>query len=148
MKKTSHLSLLAAAAFSFSAMTGVEEEPLRVLFLTHSAGYRHSVVTRPDPDTLAHAERVLVEASKGRLEVDCTQDCSLINGENLENYDAVLFYTTGELPIAPEDQTALIDWVRAGGAFCGSHCASDTFYEFADYMEMVGGAFDGHPWHQ
>ena len=148
MKKAALIALLALATLSLSSAPKEEKEPLKLLFLTHSAGYRHSVVTRPDPETLAHAERLLVESSKGRLEVDCTQDCSEINGENLENYDAVLFYTTGELPIEPEDQTALIDWVRKGGAFCGVHCASDTFYKFADYMEMVGGAFDGHPWHE
>ncbi|MED6334439.1 MAG: ThuA domain-containing protein [Planctomycetota bacterium] len=148
MKDNSHLALFAIAVLSLFPSSGAAEEPVRVLFLTHSAGFVHSVVRRPEPDTLAHAERVLIECSKGRLVVDCTQDCSQINAENLQNYDAVLFYTTGELPIAPEDKTALIDWVRAGGAFCGSHCASDTFYKFADYMEMVGGAFDGHPWHQ
>ena len=81
----------------------------RVLFLTHSAGFVHSVVRRPSPDQLAHAERVLTEASQGRLVVDCTQDCGDISAENLANYDAVLFYTTGKLPISEEGKTALID---------------------------------------
>lgn len=120
----------------------------RVLFLTHSAGFVHSVVRRPDSGELAFAERVLTEAAAGRLVVDCTQDCSTIEAANLEKYDAVLFYTTGKLPISDAGKAALIDWVRQGGAFAGVHCATDTFYEFSDYMGLVGGAFDGHPWHE
>ncbi|MDG1984548.1 MAG: ThuA domain-containing protein [Planctomycetota bacterium] len=131
-----------------SAWSHADEEAPRVLFLTHSAGFVHSVVRRPAPDQLAHAERVLKEAAEGRVVVDCTQDCGDITPENLARYDAVLFYTTGSLPISDEGKEGLIEWVREGGAFCGVHCATDTFYEFADYMGLVGGAFDGHPWHE
>ncbi len=147
--------MLSSLLLTVAALPSVElpvahasEEVPRVLFLTHSAGFVHSVVRRPAPDQLAHAERVLTEASEGRLVVDCTQDCGDISAENLANYDAVLFYTTGNLPISEEGKTALIDWARGGGAFCGVHCATDTFYEFEDYMDLVGGAFDGHPWHE
>jgi len=120
----------------------------RVLFLTHSAGFTHPVVARPAPGELAHAERALLDAAAGRLEVVPTQDCSAIGAENLARFDAVLFYTTGELPIPPAGRAALMAWLRAGGAFAGSHCATDTLYEYAPYMDMIGGAFDGHPWHQ
>jgi type 1 glutamine amidotransferase len=144
-------SALLVLALSTAAPAGVsssEGEAPRLLFLTHSAGFVHSVVRRPAPDQLAHAERALKEAAGGRLQVDCTQDCGDITPENLARYDAVLFYTTGSLPISDEGKAGLIEWVRGGGAFCGVHCATDTFYEFADYMGLVGGAFDGHPWHE
>ena len=61
----------------------------------------------------------MTECSKGRLVVDCTQDCSQINAENLQKYDAVLFYTTGELPISADGRAALIEFVRGGGGFIG-----------------------------
>ena len=38
-------------------------------------------------------------------------------------------------------------WVKAGGAFAGTHCATDTLYN-TDYGQLIGGYFDGHPWHQ
>lgn len=123
-------------------------ETPRVLFLTHSAGFTHGVVRRPGPDTMAHAERCLVEAAKGRLDVVPTQDCARINGEELAKFDAVLFFTTGELPIAPEDRAAFMEWIRRGGAFVGVHSATDTFYEYPPYVALIGGLFDGHPWHQ
>lgn len=141
------LSLALSTAATAPEGSDAGEAP-RLLFLTHSAGFVHSVVRRPEPEQLAHAERALVEAADGRLVVDCTQDCGDITPENLARYDAVLFYTTGSLPISDEGKAGLIEWVRGGGAFCGVHCATDTFYEFADYMGLVGGAFDGHPWHE
>ncbi len=126
---------------------GASEMP-RVLFLTHSAGYVHGVVKRDSPETLSKAERELLEAAEGRFLVEATQDCAAITAENLERYQAVVFYTTGELPISAEDRDALIEWVAGGGAFVGIHCATDTFYEYPAYMEMIGGTFDGHPWHE
>ena len=142
------LLLGALLAPSLSAQESAEADLPRVLFLTHSAGFVHSVVARPSPDQLAHAERSLIEAAQGRLSVTATQDCALIDAENLARYDALLFYTTGELPIDEENREALMTWIRDGGAFCGIHCATDTFYRYAPYMDMIGGTFDGHPWHQ
>jgi len=141
------LSAVLLLALSAGAREGGDESP-RVLFLTHSAGFVHDVVRRPSPDELAPAERLLVEFGAPRFRVDCTQDCGAVNAENLGNYDAVLFMTTGELPIADADRAALMDWIAAGGAFAGVHCATDTLYQYAPYIEMIGGAFDGHPWHE
>ncbi|MCP3914147.1 MAG: DUF1080 domain-containing protein [bacterium] len=135
----------------FLALAGsvhAQNEPPRVLFLTHSAGFTHSVARRPAPDRLAHAERVFQKAARGRMDIVPTQDCADINAENLARFDAVLFYTTGELPITPESRTALMQWIRAGGAFAGSHCATDTLYEYPPYVDLIGGNFDGHPWHE
>jgi type 1 glutamine amidotransferase len=120
----------------------------RILFLTHSAGFRHSVVTRKSADEPSHAERALVDACAGAFEVDCTQDCGAITAANLAKYQAVAFYTTGELPISEENRRALLDYVKGGGGFVGFHCATDTFYKVPEYGEMLGGYFDNHPWHQ
>ncbi len=120
----------------------------RVLFLTHSAGFVHDVVKRPAPEALSLAEEALTRASRGRFALECTQDCGAITGDNLARARAVVFYTTGELPIAEEGKTALMSWLAAGGAFVGIHCATDTFYQYPPYVAMIGGTFDGHPWHE
>ena len=119
-----------------------------VLFFTHSAGFVHDVVKRPAPPVLAPAEKILTEAASGRFRVTCSQDCGDITAANLANYSALVFMTTGELPLAPADRQALMDWIAHGGAFVGVHCATDTFYEYAPYVDMIGGTFDGHPWHE
>jgi len=46
------------------------------------------------------------------------------------------------------EKTALLDFVRSGGGFLGVHSATDTFYTWPDYLDLIGGYFNGHPWHQ
>ncbi|MBS0207816.1 MAG: ThuA domain-containing protein [Planctomycetes bacterium] len=65
----------------------------------------------------------------------------------LKPYDGVIFAnTTGDLPLP--DKQGFIDWLRSGKAFIGMHSATDTFHNFRPYIDMIGGEFDGHPWHQ
>jgi len=138
MKLATILSLLLAASASAQA---------KVLFLTHSAGFRHGVVNRHGNE-LSTAERALQAAARGQFEVVATDDCGAITASNLENFSAVVFYTTGELPISSENRDALLDFVNTGGGFVGVHSATDTFYRWPEYGELIGGYFDGHPWHQ
>ena len=123
-----------------------QAKPLpKVLFYTQSAGFHHQVVTRSPDGSLSFAERQLVAAARGRFDVVASQDPAELTGEKLKGYQAVVFYTTGELPI---DVEALTNFVKAGGGFAGVHSATDTLYKSAAYGELIGGYFDGHPWHQ
>jgi len=133
--------LLACVIFLFVAEAGAQ--PARVLYLTTSAGYRHDCLP------------VSVEALRGvcdrtRLcQLTHTEDASVLTAANLRaNYDVVLFYTSGELPISDPQRQELLDFVRTGGSFGGFHSATDTLYSFPAYGEMIGGYFDGHPWTQ
>jgi type 1 glutamine amidotransferase len=70
-----------------------------------------------------------------------------LNIKNLDDFDAVVFYTTGELDMDPEQRASLLSFVRDDGkGFVGVHSAIDTFYRWPEYGEMVGAYFDGHPW--
>jgi uncharacterized protein len=120
----------------------------KVLFLTQSKGFQHDVVKRPAPQELSLAEREFVALAKDAFEIVPTQDSAAVNASDLTQYAAIAFYTTGELPISAENRAAFIEWMLHGGAFVGIHCATDTFYEYPPYQRMLGGAFDGHPWHQ
>ena len=83
-------------------------QPRRVLYVTHSAGFRH--------DCLPLSARVLEElgARSGTLSVTSTEDLSLLSGPSLAGYDAVVFYTSGELPISPAQKQDLLAFVRTG----------------------------------
>ena len=74
------------------------------------------------------------------------ENCGRINKDTLKNFDVVLFFTTGN-PVNKEELVDLEAWVKAGGAFAGTHCATDTLYN-TTYGALVGAYFDGHPWHQ
>jgi len=133
----------------FTLVGGVAVSPLveqahlpRILYFTHSAGYRHEVIPL--------SKTILTQLGKdsGAFEVAATEDTSEITTENLRRYAAVVFYTSGELPMSGGEKSALIEFVRSGRGFLGIHSAADTFYSWPDYLDLVGGYFNGHPWHQ
>lgn len=122
----------------------------RVLFITESRGFRHGVVNR-GKEKYALAEKVMMEIGEksGDFEAVCSQDSRKeITAENLKNFDAVFFYTTGELPLSDTQKADLINFIRKGGGFGGCHSATDTFYRWPEYGKIIGGYFDGHPWHK
>lgn len=129
----------------------------RILFVTQSAGFKHSTVTRK-PTDLSHSERVMTELGvrSGLFRVDCTQDVETdFTPERLRDYDIVMFFTTGAmydesriLPIPKETlDWFLNDWLKQPGhGFLGVHSATDTFHDYEPFWDMIGGTFDGHPW--
>jgi uncharacterized protein len=119
-----------------------EHPPGRILYFTYSAGYRHEVIP------LSKAILAQLGRNSGSFEVTATEDTSEFSTENLKRYAAVMFYTTGEVPMSSAEKTALLDFVRSGGGFLGVHSATDTFYSWPDYLDLIGGYFNGHPWHQ
>ncbi len=85
----------------------------------------------------------------GMFDVDCSQDSRVeLTGENLKKYDAVFFYTTGNLPLSDSQKSDFLAFVRNGKGFGGSHCATDTYKEWKEYSELIGGTFSSHPWTQ
>ncbi len=143
------LTLLLCGALALAAGEAAPAEKLpRVLFLTHSAGFVHSVVKRPEGGGLALAERRLVEAAEGRFEVVPSQDCALLAQPELSSFAAVVFYTSGMLPLSEEERGRFFSWIRKGGALVGIHSATDTWAEVPEYGALIGGRFDGHPWTQ
>jgi hypothetical protein len=126
----------------------------RALMLTESRGFHHGSVRRPKTG-LAPAEVAMTQLGQqtGLFEVHCTQDCEAdFTKENLKNYDLVMFYTTGVLPISDETRDYFLnDWLKQKGhGFLGFHSATDTYNttkeEHRWYQDLIGGTFRGHPW--
>jgi uncharacterized protein len=123
-------------ACCFSVM--LYAQPKRVLYLTLSSGFRH--------DSIPASIEVVRALDPARLDVTATEDVSLINPESLRAFDAVFFFTSGELPLNDTQKAALLDFVRSGKGFGGAHSATDTLYSWPDYAPLIGATFDGHPW--
>src|SRR5438067_928754 len=121
-----------------------QAENKNVLFLTKSAGFQHSVITRDknDPQKLAHAERLLSEfGGQNGFTITVTKDANVFNDpETYKKYDVFAFYTTGDLTkdsdkpghtekgMSPEGKTMLLKAIADGKGVIGFHCASDTFH--------------------
>ncbi len=71
-------------------------------------------------------------------------DYSALNGENLEKYDLLLLYTTGNNRFGA-DVEAVKKFVEGGKSLIGIHNASDTFTDNPDFISLLGGRFRHHP---
>ncbi|MEJ7727704.1 MAG: ThuA domain-containing protein [Polyangiaceae bacterium] len=114
-----------------------------LLYVTHSAGFVHPV--------LPHSVEVLegLAASTGAFTMEHFEDVdAALAQDKLAAAQGLVFYTSGELPLDDAARQRLLDFVAAGNAFVGFHSASDTLYEWSAYGALVGGYFNGHPWHE
>ena len=137
------ISCASGAAVAASPLAARSERALKhVVYFTHSAGYRHQVIP------LSQQIVQQLGTNSGTFDVTSTEDISVFTSENLARYAAVIFYTSGEFPMSPAQKAALLEFVRLGGGFLGLHSATDTFYTWPDYLDLVGGYFNDHPWHQ
>jgi type 1 glutamine amidotransferase len=151
---------------AFTAMAA----PKKILFFTKSSGFEHSVISWKNGQP-SFAEKILLElGKKNGWEFTFSKDGSKFSPEYLAQFDAVFFYTTGDLcsegtdkqpPMTPAGKQALFDFVRGGKGFIGTHAATDTFHtdneskkgpdryvnhgEQADpYARFIGGEFIIH----
>ncbi len=136
------MGLLMAAGSTIPTEAG-QQLARRLLFVNLSLGFRH--------DTTATAAEVVTRLgwrSKPRFYTTTTEDPELINRWVLPRYDAIMFYTTGELPLTDEQKQAFLDFIRNGKGFIGVHSATDTWYQWPEYGELIGAYFLNHPWHE
>lgn len=109
----------------------------KILFFTKSSGFEHSVISWKKGQP-SWAEGILNElGAKHGWEFTFSKDGSKFSKDYLAQFDAVFFYTTGNLlepgtdgqpPMSAEGKQALFDYVRGGKGFLGTHSASDTFH--------------------
>ena len=164
--------LIAAAALSLApiCLHAADAPRRKILFFTKSSGFEHEVISYKNGQP-SFAEKALVElGAKKNWEFVFSKDGSLFSPDYLKQFDALFFYTTGNLcepgtdknpPMSEAGKQALLDYVASGKGFIGSHSASDTFHtlneskkgpdryrnfgEAADpYVKMLGGEFIKH----
>jgi len=76
-------------------------------------------------------------------------DVRTMNTDDLANARALALFTIGETPWSGAQRTAILDRVRAGTlSILAIHSATDACYSWAEYGQLVGARFDGHPWTQ
>ena len=119
-----------------------------LLIIGEEKGYRHEAVSH----AAATLERLGRESGLWsttiRTDTEALTKRKLeYNAKNLNDFDAVLFYTGGELEMNAEQKAALLSFVHDDGkGFIGVHSAAITFADWPEYREMVGGFYDEHPW--
>jgi uncharacterized protein len=142
-------SLIVCLALGSRLEAQTAAQPMKqLLILGEEKGYRHEAVSH----AMATIERLGRET--GLWTTTIRTDTEVLtkkkleyNAKNLSNFDAVLFYTGGELEMDPEQKAALLSFVHEDGkGFIGVHSSTITFTSWPEYREMIGGSFDEHPW--
>jgi type 1 glutamine amidotransferase len=140
-------------SISLSAVTvacAEEKKKRRLLVVGQSKGYQH--------DSISTAMATLYKLGKESREWDTffRTDCTALTkkplkweAKNLDSFDAVAFFTDGDLDMDDSQKADLLSFIRDDGkGFIGIHSAAITFPSWPEYTEMLGGYFDGHPWGQ
>ena len=119
-----------------------------LLVIGEEKGYRHEAVSH----AMATIERLGTET--GLWDTTLRTDTEALtkkkleyNAKNLNNFDAVLFFTGGDLEMDAQQKADFLSFIHDDGkGFIGVHSASITFVDWPEYGDMIGGYYDEHPW--
>jgi type 1 glutamine amidotransferase len=127
----------------------VPKKARKLLVFSKTAGFRHGSI----PTGIEAMQQMAAKTEA--FEVTATEDDAWFEADKLKDFDAVLFLnTTGEVFKSKEEEREdrlkknLADFVKNGGGLAGIHSATDTYKNWKEFNDMMGGAFAGHPWHE
>ena len=131
------------------------KQPRKILIYSRTAGFRHSSIP------IGARAITLLGDKTGAYTAHHTEDESFFEPEKLKTFDAVFMLNTTGNCLRPkagskaeqdtreeELKASLLHFVSSGKGLIGVHSATDTYADWPKYNQMMGGAFDGHPWHK
>jgi|SaaInlStandDraft_1057018.scaffolds.fasta_scaffold17083_2 type 1 glutamine amidotransferase len=120
------------------------DTPRKALVYYKASGFRHGSI--PTINVCLD----IMGKETGAFTADFSDQPEDFTAEKLKNYDLLIFNNTTKLQKAfqtPESRNAILDFIKNGGGFVAIHGATDAGHpEWPEYVELVGGVFDGHPW--
>jgi type 1 glutamine amidotransferase len=119
-----------------------------LLVIGEEKGYRHEAISH----AMATIERLGKES--GLWDTTIRTDTEALtkkkleyNAKNLNDFDAVFFYTGGALEMDEQQKADFLSFIHDDGkGFIGAHSATITWTKWPEFGEMIGGYFDEHPW--
>ncbi len=120
----------------------------KLLVIGEEKGYRHEAVSHAMA-TIAHlGDQTGLWDAHLRTDTEALTRKKLeYNARNLNDFDAVLFYTGGTLEMDDRQKADFLSFIRdEGKGFIGVHSAAITFTKWPEFGDMLGGVFDEHPW--
>src|ERR1700738_4298564 len=148
MKISFAIAVLGFALTSLCAAQTSGTTGKHLLVVGEEHGYRHQSVSH----AMATIERL--GRDTGIWDTTIRTDTEVLtkkkleyNAKDLNDFDAVLFFTGGTLEMDAQQKVDFLSFVHDDGkGFIGIHSATITFTDWPEYGEMVGGYFDDHPW--
>ncbi|MGA7089620.1 MAG: ThuA domain-containing protein [Candidatus Acidiferrales bacterium] len=142
------LALLTVFLCGLCAAQSAPSAKKHLLFVGEEKGYRHESVSH----AAATIERLGTQTGLWdtviRTDTEALTKKKLeYNAKNLNDFDAVMFFTGGDLEMDAQQKADFLSFVHDDGkGFIGVHSAAITFTNWPEYGEMIGGYYDEHPW--
>ncbi len=117
-------------------------KPRKLLVYTESKGYFHDSIP-------SCAEALLLMGEKtGAYEATLTDDdTGTWTLDNLNKYDGIFMdNTVGDHPKTDQGKKDFVEYIKSGHGLMGTHAAADCNHPWAEYFDMIGGEFAGHPY--
>src|SRR5579864_1448919 len=135
MKIAPRALILLAVFCAFSEAQSVTPQKKHLLVIGEEKGYRHEAVSH----AMATIERLGKES--GLWDTTLRTDTEALtkkkleyNAKNLNDFDAVLFFTGGDLEMDTQQKADFISFIRDDGkGFIGVHSAAITFIDWPEY---------------
>ncbi len=130
----------------------------KILIFSRTMGYRHRSIG------IGQKTLALLGKESGAYSVVVSDDLANFEKPVIDQFDAICFLNTtlnvfgSKKKLKTEDaknesketelrlKKNLANFVSGGKGFIGIHAATDTFYEWPEYGNLIGGYFDKHPW--
>jgi putative membrane-bound dehydrogenase-like protein len=127
--------LIFSLAFFLTIAAKAEEEPkpIKIFFLGDNGHHEPR-------ERFAQLQPVL---AKQDIELTYTDQADDLNPKTLAAYDGLIVYAN-ITKISPEQEKALLDFVKNGKGFIPIHCASYCFLNSPKYIDLVGAQFLRH----
>ncbi len=132
------------------ASMAVAQQPARkqLLVIGDEKGYRHTAIS----NAMATIQKMGRES--GLWDTHIRTDTEALtkkkleyNAKNLNSFDAVLLYTGGNPAMDDQQRADFLSFIKDDGkGLIGVHSASITWTKWPEFVEMLGGTFDEHPW--
>ena len=131
----------------------------KLLIFSVTNGFRHKSID------IGKVALTALGKETGAYEAVVSDDLANFEADKIKEFDAICFLSTTQEVFLPKNfnklgeaekkaaaeksdrlQKSLMAHIKGGAGFVGIHAATDTFYKWSEYGEMMNGYFWGHPW--
>ncbi len=113
-------------------------KPLKIIVFSKTIGYRHASI----PAGIAAIKEL---AAQNGWEILATEDSAIFNAKQLQQFDLIIFLSTGLVVLNGDEQHAIEDFVESGKGLLTIHTGTWTEPYWYWYHKALGTTFTGHP---
>ena len=106
-----------------------------------------SVIERLGYESGAYDTFIRTDSNIAAMDPKRTTGEPASGGPNLRMADAIFFLGHRDVPVDEQQKKDILSFVRDGKGFVAAHTALTAWENWPEFGELLGGRYDGHPWH-